>query len=157
VSHHTSNQVARSLAKGAAPDSSMGRGGGVLADAARSCLLVALRRGVVTLTNTKNTRAPEGQSIVWRPVDVPELGCARLEPMTTAEHARPDVEVLCAWLGGRKGGCVRSGFKKKQLPPGLSAARAEAALNTAIALERVVERKEPRGSNKNTSVYYLAE
>jgi hypothetical protein len=152
IVRHASKKAARE----AIIDSYAGRGGAALSDAVRSSLVVTRAAGLVTLTAAKTTHAEEGQVITWRPVIVPHLQCPRLEPMTGAESALADVDLLCAWMETCERGIVRSSFKKGGLPPGLTRERTERALDASVAAGRVVEIEEPRGRNKQkTTVYYL--
>jgi hypothetical protein len=151
VVRHASKKAARE----AIIDSYAGRGGAALSDAVRSSLVVTRAAGLVTLTAAKTTHAQEGQVIKWRPEIVPHLQCPRLEPLTAAESARADSDLLCAWMATCERGIVRSSFKKGGLPAGLTRERAERALDASVATGRVVAIEERRGNNKAT-VYYLA-
>lgn len=93
--------VAKEQARNGAADSYGGRGGGSLADAARS-VLSTTRQGdggnaVVRLVHTKSTHSAPGPDLVWRPV--PRGESVYLQAMTGAEEEAAERAALLERIG----------------------------------------------------------
>jgi hypothetical protein len=159
VVHHMSKNDARNMTDPESVDSYAGRGGGALADAARSCLVVTRSRGnplgPVALTAAKTTHAQSGATIAWDPIVVPALGCVRLAHRTPESLAVNDAELLWAHIESMERGITRSQLHKNP-PDGLGRNRALAALDYLNAHGRLVPREEVRGRNRQAVTVYSA-
>jgi hypothetical protein len=157
VVHHMSKNDARNMTDPESVDSYAGRGGGALADAARSCLVVTRSRGnplgPVALTAAKTTHAQSGDTISWDPIVVPTLGCVRLAHRTPESLAVNDAELLFAHIASIEGGITRRQLHNHQ-PHGLTRNRALAALDYLNVHGRLVPCDEVRGRNKQVVTVY---
>jgi hypothetical protein len=144
VVHHTAKPKAPRGGDAGAPrhgSSYDGRGGGVLADAARSILKVTRNTERVTLTMAKSTHAgQEGLGIAWTPEKFEPLRCVRLKPagasrVRAKDDAATDAVQLVAHLesGAFRGtGVVVADFNDARArPAGMSRQRARRAFEFA--------------------------
>jgi hypothetical protein len=145
-------------------DSYAGRGGGALAYAARSVMVVVRakpeevteeeddRLAPVRLVHAKATHTATGPTIVWRPV-VCEHG-VYLYALSDRERERAECQRLVAYLRGHgEAGLTRSSLHKRQ-PAGLSRDAALRALDVLVADGRVVSTEERRGTTKQLATVF---